>query len=136
MTPRALAIDPGDAVPIWKQIEDGIRRLVASGSLAPGEAVTSVRDLAQELRVNPATISKAYQQLVAAGVLEVRRGDGTYVSATPPDLGRAGSRRELADGALRYAALAATLGATKRDAVDELGAAWARLAPTGKRGER
>ena len=44
---RALSIDPSDAVPIWKQIEDGIRRLVASGALAAGGSIPSVRDLAR-----------------------------------------------------------------------------------------
>ena len=83
---RALAIDPTDAVPIWKQIEDGVRRLVVAGVLAPGAAVPSVRELARELRVNPATVSKAYQRLTDAGVLEVRRGEGTFVADRPVGL--------------------------------------------------
>ena len=58
-----LRIDPRDAVPIWKQIEDSLRRMVAAGALAPGAAVPSVRDLARDLGVNPATVSKAYQGL-------------------------------------------------------------------------
>ena len=75
-----LRIDPADATPIWSQIEEGLRRLVASGALAPGAAVPSVRDLARDLRINPATVAKAYQRLTEAGVLTVRRGDGTYVA--------------------------------------------------------
>jgi GntR family transcriptional regulator len=71
---HALRVDPRDAVPIWRQIEDGVRRLVAAGALSPGATVPSVRDLARDLRVNPATVSKAYQRLTDAGVLEVRRG--------------------------------------------------------------
>jgi GntR family transcriptional regulator len=54
-----LRIDPSDATPIWSQIEEGLRRLVASGALGPGAVVPSVRDLARELRVNPATVAKA-----------------------------------------------------------------------------
>ena len=69
-----LRIDPTDATPIWSQIEEGLRRLVASGALAPGAVVPSVRDLARELRINPATVAKAYQRLTDAGVLTVRRG--------------------------------------------------------------
>src|SRR5215470_11489676 len=105
-----LRIDPKDATPIWSQIEEGIRRLVASGALAAGGAVPSVRELARELRVNPATVAKAYQRLCDAGVLAVRRGEGTFVAAEPPALPRAERTRELRDGAVRYASLGVTLG--------------------------
>src|SRR5207249_1353675 len=73
-----LRIDPRDALPIWKQIEDGLRRMVGTGGLRPGRPVPSVRDLARELRVNPMTVSKAYQRLAEAGVLVVRRGGVSF----------------------------------------------------------
>lgn len=113
---RTLAIDPADAVPIWKQIEDGVRRLVVAGALAPGSPVPSVRELARELRVNPATVSKAYQRLTEAGVLEVRRGEGTFVAGR--SVGKvAAERRELLAGeARRYAESAAAMGATRDEA--------------------
>jgi GntR family transcriptional regulator len=129
---RTLRIDPGDAAPIWSQIEQGLRRLVASGNLSPGAVVPSVRDLARELRVNPATVSKAYQRLADSGLLEVRRGDGTYVAPEPPSLSRAERARAVRDGALRYAASALTLGATREESIDELKAAWAELSRRGK----
>jgi GntR family transcriptional regulator len=129
---RALRVDPRDATPIWRQIEEGIRRLVASGALAPGSGVPSVRELAADLRVNPATVAKAYQRLSEAGVLAVRRGEGTFVAANPPALSRGERSRELADGAVRYASLAVTLGAGRENALDEVRAAFRRLAPTRK----
>ena len=86
--PPTLHIDPRDARPIWRQIEEGVQHLVARGALPAGALVPSVRDLARELQVNPATVSKAYQRLTDAGVLAVRRGDGTYVSDAPPILTR------------------------------------------------
>jgi GntR family transcriptional regulator len=125
---RGLRIDPGLAAPLWSQIEEGVRRMVAGGSLARGAPVPSVRELARELRVNPATVSKAYQRLAEAGVLEVRRGDGTYVAAEPPSLTRAERTRLVREGALQYAAAALTLGATREDALDEVRTAWAELA--------
>src|SRR5947209_2867682 len=64
---KTLRIDPQDPRPIWRQIEETVRHLVASGSLAAGTGVPSVRDLARELQVNPATVSKAYQRLTDAG---------------------------------------------------------------------
>jgi GntR family transcriptional regulator len=131
---RTVHIDPTDAVPIWKQIEHGVRRLIASGSLAAGASVPSVRDLSRELRVNPATVAKAYQRLCDAGVLVVRRGEGTYVADGPPPIGRAERQRILGDGAARYAVVALNLGEPLADAIDELDAAWKRLASTSPKG--
>jgi len=134
MPRNQLRVDPASAAPLWSQIEEGLRRLVASGALAPGAVVPSVRDLARDLRVNPATVSKAYQRLTDAGVLEVRRGDGTYVSAAPPALPRAERARALREGAMRYASLAATFGIPRDESVDELRAAWTELG-RGRKGE-
>ncbi len=128
-----LKIDPRDAVPIWKQIENEIRRLVAVGKLAPGNAVPSVRELAQELRVNPATIQKAYQRLCDEGLLAVKRGEGTFVSEKPPAMRKADRREALAPAALRFATLAATLGASRDEAIAEVDAAFERLGGTTRR---
>jgi GntR family transcriptional regulator len=120
----ALRIDPKDPAPIWSQIEEGVRRLVASSALAPGAAIPSVRDLARELNVNPATVAKAYQRLTEAGVLEVRRGDGTYVAQAPPPMSRSERSKILRDAATRYASLASTLGIDEDEAAKALVAAW------------
>jgi GntR family transcriptional regulator len=117
-------IDPRDAVPVWKQIEEGVRRLVGAGALRPGAAVPSVRDLARELRVNPMTVSKAYQRLADAGVLEVRRGAGTFVASGPPQMSRGEKTRTLRGSASRYVAVAMTLTVSKDEATREVAAAW------------
>lgn len=135
MSPRGLHVDPRDAVPIWRQIEEGMRRLVASGALAPGAAVPSVRDLARDLQVNPATVVRAYQRLVDAGLFAVRRGEGTFVSEAPPAVPKAERGRALVEGALRYASTAVTVGASRDEAAHALDAAFARLAH-GKEGEK
>src|SRR5713101_4627721 len=119
-----LRVDPRDALPIWKQIEEGLRRLVGTGGLQPGRPVPSVRDLARDLRVNPMTVSKAYQRLADAGVLVVRRGEGTFVADGPPQLTRAEQARAMREGASRYVSLALTVGASKDEAAREVAAAW------------
>lgn len=133
---RNLRIDPADPRPIWRQIEESVRHLVASGALAAGAPVASVRDLARDLQVNPATISKAYQRLTDAGVLTVRRGEGTYVNAAPPELPAAEKSRKLLVGALRYASLAATLGASREESGEALGEAWRNLLGGGEPGSQ
>jgi GntR family transcriptional regulator len=123
-------IDPADPRPLWRQIEENIRHLVACGSLRPAAPVPSVRDLARALAVNPATVAKAYQRLADAGVLAVRRGDGTYVAAAPPAFSAEQREQRLLAEALRYASVAATLGASAQESAAALQAAWRDLAPT------
>jgi GntR family transcriptional regulator len=133
-------IDPSDARPIWRQIEENVRHLVASGALPPSTMIPSVRDLARMLAINPATVAKAYQRLTDGGVLTVRRGDGTYVAAAPPRLSGEQRDERLQAAAVRYASYAATLGTTLADASAALDAAWAEMAapgasPDGHKGE-
>jgi GntR family transcriptional regulator len=121
-----LDINPAAAAPLWRQIEDGMRRLVASGALPVGTAVPSVRELARELRVNPATVSKAYQRLTAEGALEVRRGEGTFVAARPAEAVAAERERLLAEGAERFAETARSMGVSESDARAAVSTAWSR----------
>lgn len=136
MAPR-LRIDPGDARPIWRQIEEGVQHLVARGVLPAGSPIPSVRDLARDLQVNPATVSKAYQRLTDAGVLSVRRGEGTFVSELPPASSDARRNERLFEEATRYASLAVTLGASREETVETLERAWSALGnrDTGEAGE-
>src|SRR6476620_6657642 len=124
---RLLRIEPADPRPIWRQIEEAVQHLIANGALPAGTAVPSVRDLARDLQVNPATVSKAYQRLTDAGILAVRRGEGTYVCTAPPVLTLDERRRKLRDGAVRYASQAATLGASEEEAAVALATAWRGL---------
>jgi GntR family transcriptional regulator len=137
MPPAArIHVDATLPTPIWSQIEEAVRHLVASGSLAPGGPLPSVRDLARELRINPNTVAKAYQRLAEAGVLETRRGEGTFVAAHPPAMPPAERARVLREAAARYASYAATLGATRAEAGAALEAAWPDGQPGSKGGKR
>ena len=121
---HVLDIDPASAAPIWRQIEDGMRRLVASGNLAAGAVVPSVRELAKALRVNPATVSKAYRRLTDAGLLTVRRGEGTFVAELSAAVLTVLRRRLLLDGAGAYVGIAASVGADRDEAVRALEESW------------
>ena len=75
-----LHISPIDGVPIYQQIVNQVKYLVASGRLAPGDELPPVRVLAEQLLINPNTVARAYRELEAAGLVYKRRGAGTYVS--------------------------------------------------------
>ncbi len=122
-----LKIDPADPRPIWRQIEEGVRHLVAVRALPAGEMVPSVRDLARDLQVNPATVSKAYQRLTDDGVLQVRRGEGTFVADRPPSMPKRERGRQLDAAADQFAGRAIALGAALTEASDALESAWNRL---------
>ena len=75
-----IKISLKDGVPIYRQIANQVRYMVASGLLRPGEEITPVRPLALKLNVTPNTVVKAYAELEAASVIFKRRGAGTYIS--------------------------------------------------------
>jgi GntR family transcriptional regulator len=122
-----ILLNPSGGAPLWKQVEDGVRAWIATGALAPGASAPSVRELARDLRINPATVARAYQRLVEAGLLSIRRGEGTFVSEAPPSLPRGEKNRILREGADRYAALGRTVGADPEQAIREVAAAFDRL---------
>jgi len=119
-----IPVQPADPRPIWSQIEEGMRRLLASGSLAVGDPAPSVRELATDLRINPATVSRAYQALVTAGLLEVRRGEGTFVSAAPPSMRKSEQARLIRQAAMTYTSFAITHGADRKTAREAVDVAW------------
>jgi GntR family transcriptional regulator len=78
-----VTIDPKDGTPIYVQLERGLRAAIATGRLRAGDQLPTVRQLAVDLRVNANTVARVYAELERAGVLETRRGVGSFVSATP-----------------------------------------------------
>jgi len=78
-----VVLDPRDATPIYAQLERGLRAAIASGRLRPGDQLPTVRELAVELSVNANTVARVYSDLERSGVLETRRGVGSFVRATP-----------------------------------------------------
>ena len=75
-----IHISSSDGVPIYLQIVNQVKYLVASGRLVPGEELPPIRVLAEQLLVNPNTVARAYRELETAGVVTKRRTAGTYVS--------------------------------------------------------
>lgn len=85
-------LDPRSPTPLYAQIAERLKVAIASGDLAPGAALESVRALAARIRVNPATVVQAYRDLEGEGFVEMRQGSGTYVRAVSTE--RRGRQRE------------------------------------------
>ena len=85
-----IHISANDGVPIYLQIVNQVKYLVASGRLAAGDELPPIRVLAEQLIVNPNTVARAYRELESLGIVEKRRTAGTYVS----DQGSPLARRE------------------------------------------
>ncbi len=75
-----ISLNYRDARPIYKQVEDGLRKLVVSGALQPGEKLPSVRTMASTLAINPNTIQRAYEALEREGYLYSVAGKGSFVA--------------------------------------------------------
>lgn len=114
-------IDPEDPTPIYAQLERAIRLAMATGRLALGDRLPTVRQLAVDLRVNANTVAKVYAELEKAAVLETRRGVGTFVAAPlGADRNTAERTRHLMLLGDRFLAEARALGYSARDAVESL----------------
>ena len=77
-------IDPRSPTPLYAQIAARIRGAISSGELRSAALLPSVRELASQLRVNPATVAQAYRELEHDGFVEIRRGSGTFVRELAP----------------------------------------------------
>lgn len=77
-------INPSAAVPIYRQIIEQVRRMVAGGLLKPGDELPSVRSVATQHAVNPMTVSKAYSLLEAEGLAMRQRGVGMLIAQRQP----------------------------------------------------
>jgi GntR family transcriptional regulator len=110
-----IVIDPAEPTPIYVQLERAIRAAIATGRLASGGQLPTVRQLAVDLKLNANTVARVYAELERAGVVETRRGIGTFVAAAPPPAPREGRDLELRAMAQRWMDEAASRGFTTDD---------------------
>jgi len=95
-----LDLDPALPTPLYLQLVEGVRRLVAIGALKPGDRLPAVRDLAVRLRLNRNTVARAIQELEARGIVRTRVGQGTFVADEAGAAGGGASRDALLDAAI------------------------------------
>ena len=112
-----IHISPNDGVPIYLQIINQVKYLVAAGRLVPGDETPPIRKLAEQLLVNPNTVARAYRELEREGVLISRQGAGTRVSAAGSPLSDAEKTRILAERADALLAEAGQLGVSFEEVI-------------------
>ncbi len=105
-------IDTTSSLPIYAQIVAQVKHAVAAGIVRAGDTLPSLRETSSRLRVNPLTVSKAYRQLEAEGIVVTDHGRGTFISAKLADLGEEYRRKALDKAADRLLVEAYHLGAS------------------------
>ena len=118
-----VTVRADDPRPVYRQIADEVQRAIAVGIMKAGEGLPAARQLAEELKLNPNTVQHAYRTLVQEGSIEMRRGIGAFVAATPPRSARHKPElvaRQIAERALREAFRHGLLASDLRRALDEI----------------
>jgi DNA-binding transcriptional regulator YhcF (GntR family) len=111
-----ISVDLESALPPYEQIRTQITAMAASGVLPAGTRLPTIRQLSADLGLAPGTVSRAYRELDAAGIINARGRHGTYI-ARPPTLTPGERARRLRLAAASYAQAAGQLGASQREAV-------------------
>lgn len=92
-----IQIQTGEGAPLYQQIVNQVKYLIASGQLEPGEELLPIRALAEFLVINPNTVARAYLELERSGIVVKKRGAGTFVANKPPSFSKKQQRDVLVD---------------------------------------
>jgi GntR family transcriptional regulator len=115
-----LKLDLRSGVPVYRQIIDQVRAGMAAGTLAAGDQLPTVRQLAVDLAINPNTVLRAYRELELGGMLETHQGTGTFISQRKISRNSAERERQLAQLAEEFASRAGAAGFTVEELLDRL----------------
>jgi GntR family transcriptional regulator len=113
-------LDPKAGTPFYRQIVDQIKFGIASGKLAVGEQLPTVRSLAVELKVNLNTVAKAYKELEIQSILETYQGTGTFINKSEINLSDKERNSKLQDICREFMTIAFNYGFTIDDMIHEL----------------
>jgi GntR family transcriptional regulator len=119
-SPLQFHVNPGDELPIYRQIVRQVTDAVAGGRLEPGTKLPSHRDLAERLVIAPLTVKKAYDELEKEGLISTQRGRGTFINENLPAVSPADGRERLREAAQRLLSQAALVGVPLDDVMSLL----------------
>src|SRR5438874_5342664 len=112
-----LEIDAKKPMPIYAQLEQGIRGLISRGKLAEGDQLPTVRQMAVELKINANTVAKVYAELESVGILATKRGVGTFVVKPDAKASTRDRKKELASLSEKFITDSLSLGFSFEDIV-------------------
>src|SRR5580658_2507599 len=113
-------LDLHSGMPVYRQIVDQVRGGIASGALAPGDQLPTVRQLAVDLEINPNTVVRAYRELEFGGLIETHQGTGTFISEQKMKRRDSERGRQLAQIVADCVSRAGAAGFTVDELIDEL----------------
>ncbi len=113
-------LDTHSGVPAYRQIIDQVQAGIASGSLAPGTQLPTVRQVAVDLAINPNTVLRGYRELEIRGVLETQQGTGTFISNRKVNQDEGERARQLNQLVSEFVARAGANGFTLRELMERL----------------
>ena len=116
----AFRLDSHSGVPVYRQIIDQVTGGMASGLLAAGDQLPTVRQVAVDLAINPNTVMRAYRELELGGLIETHQGTGTFIANKKLEKNSAERDRQLGQMAQEFAARAGAAGFTLEDLIDRL----------------
>ncbi len=117
-------LDHQSGEPIYRQIVEQIKFKTASGQLKTGERLPSIREMAKDLKINPRTVVKAYEELQAAGLVVRRQGQGVFITDSQATLPTRVRHKAIEDLARRLLAEAARMGADGQEVQEILKQVW------------
>jgi len=115
-----IQLDVKSGVPFYRQIIDQVKAAIATQSIAPGDRLPTVRQLAVDLSINPNTVSRAYTELELTGLVETQMGSGTFVGSRPVERNDVERRRVLDQLCQEFLSRASTHGFTLDDVLENL----------------
>jgi len=110
-----FTLDTVNGAPIYRQIIQQIEYAILSGRIQPGDRLPTIRSLAVELKTNPNTIAKAYNELEIRGILATQVGSGTYISDKKPVIEDDSLKRKIREVAGRFIQEMRDLGVEKKE---------------------
>ncbi len=113
-------LDLHSGMPVYRQIMDQVRGGIASGALAAGDQLPTVRQLAVDLEINPNTVVRAYRELELGGLLETHQGTGTFIGAQKMKRADAQREKQLAQIVADCVSRAGAAGFTVDELIEEL----------------
>lgn len=115
-----LRLDTKSGVPVYRQLIDQVLVAVASGQLAPGDQLPTVRQLAVDLSINPNTVVRAYKELEIRGMLATQQGTGTFITSKKVKSDEAQRQKRLTQMVSEFVARVGAEGYTIDDIVERL----------------